>query len=388
MPTTISADDLVRALTLRDLSDPTQGPHAMQLLLDQVTAALTTTWHLPAEVIRPHPVVAIIDNYDRLGYVPAAITRDSRYSRYVDATTMLRSHTTAAIPGLLDSVDDAADDDRLLVLPGLAYRRDAIDRTHVGEPHQVDLWRIRSVPDLGDPELKQMIGLVVEAVLPGARWRATPATHPYTLHGQQVDVAVNGRWLELAECGLVPPDLLARCRLDPDRWSGLALGMGLDRALMLRKGIDDIRLLRSTEPRITAQLLDLEPWRPVSRLPAMRRDLSVVVDRHVDEESLGDAVRTALGGRADDLESVELVAVTSWDELPVVARTRLGLRPDQVNALVRLTLRPVSATLTDQEANQLRDDVYHAIHRGPVLELINPSAASCQGSARHSVPKP
>jgi phenylalanyl-tRNA synthetase beta subunit len=54
--------------------------------------------------------------------------------------------------------------------------------------------------------------------------------------------------------------------------------MGLDRALMLRKGIDDIRLLRSTEPRIAAQLFDLSPWRPVSCQPPVRRDLSIVVD--------------------------------------------------------------------------------------------------------------
>jgi phenylalanyl-tRNA synthetase alpha chain len=380
MPSTISAGDLARALTLRDLSDPSQGPHAIQLLLDRVISTLSTAWRVPAEVARPEPLVAIGDNYDRLGYDPAAITRNSRYSRYVDATTMLRSHTTAAIPGLLQSLDDAADEDRLLVLPGLVYRRDAIDRTHVGEPHQVDLWRIRSAPDLGDAELMTMIGLIAEAILPGARWRTTPATHPYTSHGLQVDVAVDGRWLELAECGLVPRDLLLRSHLDPNRWSGLALGMGLDRALMLSKGIDDIRLLRSSDPRIAAQLLDLEPWRPVSRLPAIRRDLSVVVDEDLDSESLGDAVRAALGDRSDDLESVELVAVTSWDELPVAARTRLGLRPDQANALVRLTLRPLTTTLTDEQANALRDEVYRAIHRGPVLELINASGPhpSCQ----------
>src|SRR6478735_4144298 len=249
----MTIDRLTHDLTLRDLSDPAHGPHAMQLLLDQVASALGTAWGVPADVIRTGPVVSIADNYDRLGYDAAAVTRDSRYSRYVDADTMLRSHTTAAIPRLLDALDNDADHDRVLVLPGLVYRRDTIDRTHVGEPHQVDLWRIRSAPELGDGELTEITGLLV----------------------------------------------------------------------------------------------DLEPWRPVSRLPAMRRDLSVVVDEDVDEESLGDAVRTALGDRTDDLESVELVAVTGWDDLPVAARTRLGLRPDQVNALVRRTRRLLSTTMTD-----------------------------------------
>lgn len=53
-----------------------------------------------------------------------------------------------------------------------------------------------------------------------------------------------GEWVELAECGLASPDVLAGAGLDPTLWSGLALGMGLDRALMLRKGIPNIRLLR------------------------------------------------------------------------------------------------------------------------------------------------
>jgi phenylalanyl-tRNA synthetase alpha chain len=104
--------------------------------------------------------------------------------------------------------------------------------------------------------------------------------------------------------------VLAGAGLDPERTSGLALGMGLDRALMLRKGIDDIRVLRSTEPRIAAQLLDLAPWRPVSVQPSVRRDLSIVADAPVDAELLGDTVRAALGPAADDLESVTVLAGT------------------------------------------------------------------------------
>jgi phenylalanyl-tRNA synthetase alpha chain len=162
--------------------------------------------------------------------------------------------------------------------------------------------------------------------------------------------------------------VLAGAGLDPERTSGLALGMGLDRALMLRKGIDDIRVLRSTEPRIAAQLLDLAPWRPVSVQPSVRRDLSIVADAPVDAELLGDTVRAALGPAADDLESVTVLAGTGYTDLPDAARLRLGLRPDQVNVLLRLVLRPLSGTLTDERANRLRDQVYAAVHRGPHQE--------------------
>ena len=175
-------------------------------------------------------------------------------------------------------------------------------------------------------------------------------------------------WVELAECGLAAEHVLTGAGLDPDRYSGLALGMGLDRALMGRKGIQDIRVLRSTEPRIAAQLLDLGPWRPVSSQPPVRRDLSIVADAPVDAELLGDTVRAALGPAVEDLEAVTVLTSTGYADLPDAARRRLGLRQDQVNVLLRLVLRPLAGTLTDQRANQLRDQVYAAVHRGPQQE--------------------
>ena len=373
MTTLLSAHDLQVALELRDLSDPADGPHAMQLLLDEVLGALSGAWPCALDVQRRRPLVSVEDNYDRLGYAAADITRDARYSRYAAETVMLRSHTSAGVPPALRALAAAHTADRgldvLLALPGLCYRRDSIDRLHVGTPHQVDLWRITCTDPAGrrlDAEdLQRMIELLVGAVLPGACWRTSPARHPYTTGGLQVDVHTTSGWVELAECGLAAEHVLAGAGLNPDRYSGLALGMGLDRALMLRKGIDDIRLLRATEPRIATQLLDLAPWRPVSSQPPVRRDLSVVADAPVDAELLGDTVRAALGPAAEDLESVTVLASTSYIDLPDAARRRLGLRPDQVNVLLRLVLRPLSGTLTDQRANRLRDQVYAAVHRGP-----------------------
>lgn len=368
--TYLSPTDLHRALTLRDLTDPASGPHAMQLLLSRIVKDLTSCWDVPSTTVRVPPLVAVRDNYDLLGYDRADVTRESRYTRYASPTTMLRSHTSANIPYALSSYPTRSQPvDELIVVPGLVYRRDAVDRTHVGEPHQVDLWRLRSQPDLNVDDLMIMVGALVEAVMPGARWRTTPVIHPYTRDGRQVDVRHDSDWLELAECGLVHQDVLRRCGLDPDRWSGLALGMGLDRALMLRKEIPDIRYLRSTEPRISAQLVDLEPWRPVSTLPSISRDLSVVIESDADEELIGDAIRSALGERVGDIESIEIRQRTGWDDLPVSARQRLGLVAGQENALIRLVLRPLDHTLTDTEANELRNQVYRAIHRSPVLEL-------------------
>jgi phenylalanyl-tRNA synthetase alpha chain len=148
--------------------------------------------------------------------------------------------------------------------------------------------------------------------------------------------------------------------------------MGLDRAVMLRKGIDDIRLLRSENPEIRAQLLDLARYRPVSLMPAVRRDLSLVLadSAEADVELLGDRARGALGTDADVLAALEIKAVTPTAELPPAAVDRLRMDPGDVNVLLRLVLQPLDRTLTDEQANRLRDRVYVALHRGKVQELI------------------
>jgi phenylalanyl-tRNA synthetase alpha chain len=370
VPHALSAQALAEALRVPDLTQPANGPHALQTLVADATNALTDAWGCTANLVRLPAIVAVADNYELLGYSRTAVTRDSRYTRYVDADRMLRSHTSAAIPGALRSISTtpSADrlDDQIVAVPGMCYRRDSIDRLHTGTPHQLDIWRILRGPEMQPADLRQMVCLLVEALLPGRDWRLTSSPHPYTLGGQQVDVRDPGRdvaWVEIAECGLADPALLHRCGLGPD-WSGLAIGLGLDRLLMLRKGIPDIRLLRSGDPRVACQMLDLEPYRPVSTMPPIARDLSVAVYPGRDEETIGDTVREALGADSDVLESVTVLSRTEYDALPGAARERLGIRPGQVNVLLRMVLRALGKTMTDSDANVLRDLIYDAVHEG------------------------
>lgn len=370
--TVLDAAALRAAIALRDLTDPEQGPHALQLLLRAALDALQDAWRCELRVERASPIVSIADNYDRLHYPPEGAARAARYTRYVCDTALLRTQTSAMIPPLLRRIAHAPCDDVLLACPGLVYRRDSIDRLHTGEPHQLDLWRISRTHTLAAAELQGMIALVAHALLPGREWRAVAAQHPYTVEGLQIDVRDGERWIEIGECGLAKPALLAECGLDVSHHTGLAMGLGLDRILMLRKGIDDVRVLRASDPRIAAQLLDLQPYRPVSGMPPVRRDLSLVIDHAEGEESLGDAIRSALGERAEVIERVELLAETPYDALPQAARERLRLRPDQKNALVRITLRALDRTLTHHECNALRDTIYAAVHRGSVWEWAAP----------------
>lgn len=363
----LSLDDYRHAVSLRDLSDPASGRHAMQLQLDAIVSALAGAWGCPIQQHRANPVVPIEDNYDRLCYPADGAAREARHTRYVSDRLLLRTQTSAMVPELLTRLDRSIPD-VLLVCPGLVYRRDAIDRLHTGEPHQVDLWRIRTGAPLEPSDLDTMIAEVVRAALPGIQHRTLPATHPYTLQGRQIDVQIDGAWIEIGECGQVLPALLASCGLDPAQASGLAMGLGLDRLLMIRKGIPDVRLLRSTDPRVVTQLMDLAPWRPVSRHPPAIRDLSLVVSRTRTAEELGDRIRTALGVDAGCVESTEVIGRTAWADLPLRIRQRLGLSPDQDSLLLRIVLRHLDRTLTSGQANTLRDRIYGALHEGPLPE--------------------
>lgn len=367
--THISADALRRALLLRDLSDPEQGPHAMQPIVAGIERALGERWLVPIARYRGHPVVSVEENYDRLGIAPDAVARETRYTRYVNDRTVLRTHTSAAIPAAVERVAREGTADVVLSCPGLTYRRDVVDRRHVGEPHQLDLWPIRTNgPALGLEDLDEMIAIVVEAALPGRAHRCTAAEHPYTLEGRQIDVEDGRSWIEIGECGLAHPAVLARGGLPAPPASGLAMGLGLDRLVMLRKGIGDIRALRSTDPRIAGQMLDLAPYRPVSSMPPVGRDLSIAVPGDVTAEELGDRAREALGEIASAIESIEVRTETRYEDLPESARARMGIALGQKNVLLRVVIRHLDRTLTDEEANRLRDRIYDALHRGAARE--------------------
>ncbi len=368
----LSYEALAHALHLRDLSDPRQGAHAMQHLLHEIHTALAARWHCARLLHRACPIVSVEDNYDCLGYAAEGVVREARYTRYVTDRMLLRTQTSAMIPGLLRALALDPPEDLLLVCPGLVYRRDVVDRWHTGEPHQLDLWRVKR-GRLTSDDLREMTATVVAAALPGCCHRVIGAAHTYTTHGLQIEIADNGEWIEIGECGLAAPAMLARAGLDTGQITGLAMGLGLDRMLMLRKGVDDIRLLRSEEPRIARQMQDLTPYVPVSNQPPVRRDLSIAIAQDLTAEELGDRIREAMHEHLAQIEGVDILEEADYEDLPPAAHARMGMRPGQKNVLLRLVIRDHTRTLTNAEANVIRDAVYRALHQGECMELAAPS---------------
>src|SRR3712207_2127723 len=82
------AEDVRRSLSVHDLTDEAQGPHAMQILLREVIEALRETWASEILIHRESPIVSVEENYDALHYPPEGASRDARYTRYLNGRTI------------------------------------------------------------------------------------------------------------------------------------------------------------------------------------------------------------------------------------------------------------------------------------------------------------
>jgi phenylalanyl-tRNA synthetase alpha chain len=143
------------------------------------------------------------------------------------------------------------------VMPGAVYRREDIDATHHAMFHQLEGLAVDE--GLSMAHLKGMLEHFVHALLgPGFEIRLRPDYFPFTEPSVEVDVLWTDRhgrqtWLELLGAGMVDPNVFAHCGIDPERWTGFAWGMGLERVAMLRHGVSDLRLLFDSDLRFLEQ---------------------------------------------------------------------------------------------------------------------------------------
>lgn len=369
----ISKSELKEYLEIADLTvEPklSESPHAVRILYEQIVTKLKAKY--PSSkimVVRQNPVVSEQDCYDNLLVPKDNLSRSSTYTHYVDDKHCLQTHTTAQIPGVLRKLkaDYENWDDVLILVPGLAYRRDVYDKTHLGVLHQLDVWRIVKNDKIGKmlkSDLLSLVDAIQDAAAPGWKLRIEDNSHPYTNEGIEVNAQKDGRDIEILECGLLGDEIIKLNGLDPEKVSGLASGLGLDRLVMTLKDIPDIRYLRSTNPRIAAQMQDLERYSEVSLQPAISRDMSYSVHENQVEEDINQNIATAIGKWLPALESVEVLNETKYSDLPEIAKLKLGIKPNQKNILVRITLRDLNRSITNEEANQIYKKIYQRVNEG------------------------
>ncbi|MCX6728045.1 MAG: hypothetical protein NTX11_04515 [Candidatus Saccharibacteria bacterium] len=361
----ITKHQLNHYLAIPDLTQSTEA-HAVTLLYQKIEVRVREM-HPDSEIIvyRGNPIVTVKDNYDDLLIDKDNISRSSTYTHYVDETHMLRTHDTAHIPGVLRDLAKRQDwDDVIILTPSLVHRRDVTDKKHLSSIHMLGIWRVTKKVRMVRQDLRDVVRGLADVAAPGWSLRIVDMPHPYTKEGMEVNAVKDGRDIEILECGLISDTILRNAGLDPEVYSGWASGFGLDRLVMTLKSIPDIRYLRSTNPKIAAQMKDLATYQEVSNQPAIKRDMSYSVPSNYVEEDISQDIVAALGKDNGALEEVEILSETSYRDLPDIARQKLGIRKDQKNVLVRITLRHLEKSLTSQQANDIYNCIYPQINKG------------------------
>ena len=139
------------------------------------------------------------------------------------------------------------------VMPGRVYRNEATDATHLAVFHQLECLVVDRGITFG--HLAGTIDMFTKAYFgPGWTSRLRPSYFPFTEPSAEFDIQrPDGTWLELGGCGMVHPNVLSNCGIDPEEFSGFAFGFGLDRLAATRHGVTDLRELASTDIRFLEQ---------------------------------------------------------------------------------------------------------------------------------------
>lgn len=186
-------------------------------------------------------------NFSALNVPDDHPARDMQDTFYLAGEQLLRTHTS---PVQIRHLERHAPPVRVIA-PGRVYRRDAVDATHSPIFHQVEVLAVDEGLNFG--HLRGTVIQFLQAFFGELPVRFRASYFPFTEPSAEVDVQWKGRWLEVMGCGMVDPAVLEGLGLDPERWSGFAAGMGVERACMVRHGIDDIRRLFSSDLRFLRQ---------------------------------------------------------------------------------------------------------------------------------------
>ena len=151
-------------------------------------------------------------------------------------SNVLRTHTSPVqIRGMLERKPPLA-----FISGGKVYRKDD-DATHLPMFHQIE--GISVGDDISFANLKDLIFTIIYNIFgKNIEIRFRPSYFPFTEPSAEVDIlSEDGKWLEILGCGIVNPIVLENCKIDSNKYSGLAFGLGIERIAMLKYGVTDIR---------------------------------------------------------------------------------------------------------------------------------------------------
>jgi len=204
------------------------------------------------------------NNFTKLGFPPDHPAVDAQDSFWTKGGLLLRTHTSnVQVRAMTTQKPPMA-----FVAPGAVYRRDD-DATHSPHFHQIEAFLIDENVTLA--HLKGVLAEFAERFYgPGTPVRLRASYFPFVEPGAEVDIGCvfckkpdgtrpgcnlckKTGWIEILGCGMIHPVVFEQCGIDPEKYTGFALGMGIERVAMLRYDIPDVRLFFENHPRFLAQ---------------------------------------------------------------------------------------------------------------------------------------
>ena len=199
-------------------------------------------------------------NFTKLNLPLDHPARDMQDTFYVNDRVVLRTHTSPLEARALLNLKPPF----RLIMPGRVFRVDEVDASHSPVFMQMEGFVVDHDITLAD--LKGTLDTFVHAVFgEDVRTRFRPSYFPFTEPSAEVDISCSicgGKgcrvckgtgWIEILGCGMVHPNVLRMCGIDPDEYTGFAFGVGLERIALLKYEIDDMRLLYENDSRFLKQ---------------------------------------------------------------------------------------------------------------------------------------
>lgn len=244
-------------VTLPGRSKPCGRLHPLQIIENRIRDIFV---EMGFNVVEGPEVESVYNNFDALNAPADHPSRDFQDTFYINETTLLRTQTS---PVQIRAMAGKTPPIRI-ISPGRTYRSDDVDATHSPMFHQVEGLVVDRGITMAD--LKGTLDIFARSLF-GAetKTRLRPHNFPFTEPSAEVDVSCfmcGGKgcrlckgdgWIEILGAGMVHPNVLAGCGIDPEIYSGFAFGMGLERVTMIRYNIDDMRLLYENDVRFLAQ---------------------------------------------------------------------------------------------------------------------------------------
>lgn len=187
-------------------------------------------------------------NFEALNIPKSHPARAMQDTLYITEDIVLRTHTSPVQIRVMENTPPPI----RIIAPGRVYRRDTPDATHSPFFHQVEGLVVSDTVTFAD--LKGIIQAFAHRMFgKDAKVRFRPSFFPFTEPSAEYDVWFNGKWMEISGCGMVHPNVFRAVKIDPQKYSGYAFGMGIDRIAMLKYNVRDIRLFFENDLRFLQQ---------------------------------------------------------------------------------------------------------------------------------------